>query len=606
MDAAYRMFFEAAPHALLALRADSGFAVVFVNQRYLKATGARRENLVGRPLFDILRENPDDPAAGDADNLRASLERVLRGASPDDMGLREIRAPNHGGGYETRIWKRLNAPVLDEQGRLAFILHHIEDVTALVHTARIPGRGSAAPARSLVVVAAADVFAREKLEVLLREAGFDTILAADAAAAMEACLDASPALLLSDVAAPGIGGLEMTRRLRADERTATLPIVLLAERFGESARIEGYDAGADEILEKPWGERELIARIGAVVRLSRARAEVAGRQRRVAVLARLASVVETAMDAVISIDTKQNITLFNAAAEQMFGCKASDALGRPLDLFIPQRFRAAHAKHVEAFGRTGVSGRAMGRLGDLTGLRADGREFPIEASISQARVDGEWLFTVILRDISERKAAAQTQRLLIGELDHRVKNTLAMVQAIANQTAKAYSDPKVFIENFNGRVRAMASAHSLLTRAGWKGADLGDLIREQLTLGPFDSDPRILCQGPEVFLSPQFAMHFGMVLYELGANARKYGALSKAEGQLKVQWTVAPTDATELLEFEWVESGGPPIGAPIKKQFGTRLIESSLTHSLHGKVELDFALEGLVCKVSLPLRQNVA
>ncbi len=600
MDAAYRMLFEAAPHASLALRADAGFEVVFVNQRYLQATGAKRHDLVGRPLFEALHENPHDPAAGDADNLRASLERVMRSALPDDMGLREIRAPSVGGGFETQIWKRVNTPVLDEDGRLSFILHDIEDVTALV-----PRRGAASPAGSLVVIADGDASARQRLDVLLREAGFDTVLAVDAASAMEACVNASPALLLSNVAAPGIGGLEMTRRLRADERTATLPIVLLAERCGESARIDGYDAGADEILENPYGARELIARIGAVVRLSRARAEIAGRQRRIAVLARLASVVETAMDAVISIDTLQKITLFNAAAEQMFGCKAPDALGRPLDLFIPSRFRAAHAKHVEAFGRTGVSGRTMGRLGDLTALRADGREFPIEASISQARVDGEWLFTVILRDVSERKAAAQTQRLLIGELDHRVKNTLAMVQAIANQTAKAYSDPKVFIENFNGRVRAMAGAHTLLTRAGWKGADLGDLIREQLTLGPFDSDPRILCRGPEVFLSPQFAMHFGMVLYELGANARKYGALSKPEGKLKVEWTTAPTDA-ELLEFEWVESGGPPIRAPIKRHFGTRLIESSLTHSLHGKVELDFASQGLVCKVSLPLRQNVA
>src|SRR5208283_5319147 len=165
---------------------------------------------------------------------------------------------------------------------------------------------------------------------------------------------------------------------------------------------------------------------------------------------------------------------------------------------------------------------------------------------------------------------------------------------------------QVFVENFNGRVRAMAGAHTLLTRAGWKGADLGDLIREQLTMGPFDSDQRIVCQGPEVFLSPQFAMHFGMVLYELGTNARKYGALSKTEGQLKIHWTVAPSETIELLEFEWVESGGPPIWAPIEKHFGTRLIESSLTHSLHGKVELEFASDGLVCKVSLPLRRNVA
>jgi PAS domain S-box-containing protein len=324
------------------------------------------------------------------------------------------------------------------------------------------------------------------------------------------------------------------------------------------------------------------------------------------VLTRLASVVETAMDAVISIDAKQNITLFNAAAELMFGCEAAQALGQPLDRFIPQRFRAAHAKQVEGFGRTGVSGRTMGRLGDLTAVRADGREFPIEASISQARVDGETLFTVILRDLSERKAAEETQLLLIGELDHRVKNTLAMVQAIASQTAKTYADPKEFFDNFKGRVRGMASAHTLLTRARWKGAGLAELIREQFTLGPSDADPRIRCEGPEVFLRPGLAVHFGMVLHELGTNARKYGALSRPEGRVDLRWRLEAANALELLRFEWIESGGPPIAAPIEKHFGARLIESSLTHSLNGTVELDFAPAGLVCKISLPSGPSVA
>jgi PAS domain S-box-containing protein len=463
---------------------------------------------------------------------------------------------------------------------------------------------SASPA--LVVFAGGDAASRERLETLLREAGFDALLAADAPAALDACLSLAPALLLCDAGTPGIGGLDLTRRLRADERTATLPIILLSARSGEDARIEGFEAGADDVVEQPVSARELIARIAAAIKLSGVRAECAGRQRRIAVLTRLASVVETAMDAVISIDAKQKITLFNAAAEQMFGCEAARALGRPLDQFIPQRFRASHAKQVAGFARTGVSGRAMGRLGELTALRADGREFPIEASISQARVDGEVLFTVIVRDMSERKAAAETQRLLIGELDHRVKNTLAIVQAIANQTARSYTDPKDFVENFQGRVRAMASAHTLLTRAGWKGARLAELIREQLTLGPSDSDSRILSQGPEVFLAPHIAMHFGMVLYELGANARKYGGLSRPEGRLELCWSAEATDAEEVLSFQWVERGGPPILDPVKKHFGTRLIESSLTHSLHGKVELNFAPEGLVCKISLPLGQGVA
>jgi PAS domain S-box-containing protein len=498
---------------------------------------------------------------------------------------------------------------LDEAGKVAFILCHVEDTPAAsqVHAASArAGAASDAPVAKespRIVIAESDADMRLYLDGLLQDWGFDTVPVADAEAALAACLTEQPALLLSDMSSPGVDGLDLTRRLRADERTAALPIMILSQRAGEDARIKGYQAGADEYMEKPFAARELIARIENVVALAGARANIAGKLRRVAVLVRLASVVETAMDAVISIDKSQRITLFNAAAEKMFGCDALSAMGRPLDDFIPQRFRAAHARHVEGFGKTGVSGRTMGRLGDLTALRADGVEFPIEASISQARIDGEVLFTVILRDMSERHAAAETQRLLIGELDHRVKNTLAIVQAIANQTAKAHVDPKMFAESFNGRVRAMASAHTLLTQAGWKGADLGSLLREQLTLG---MDPRIVLVGPPVSLGPQFALHFGMVLYELGSNARKYGALSRDEGRLDLRWKVETIENASYLAFEWTESGGPPTETPPAKHFGTRLIESSLTHALHGKVELDFAPMGLCCRILLPLQPGIA
>ena len=126
--------------------------------------------------------------------------------------------------------------------------------------------------------------------------------------------------------------------------------------------------------------------------------------------ARLAGIVGSAMDAIISVDADQRIVLFNAAAERMFRCSAAEALGQPLDRFIPARYRTRHREHVRSFGATGVTARTMAALGALSGLRADGQEFPIEASISQGDVKGQKLFTVILRDTTERKRAEEELR----------------------------------------------------------------------------------------------------------------------------------------------------------------------------------------------------
>ncbi len=610
MNSPYRMLFDAAPHAYLVLRAEPPFEILFVNELYLNTTGARRESLLGRSFVDVLRDDPDALAPVGDEEFRASLARAIDGGAPDESFVSQLANGDDRAGAPIRRWRRINRPVADESGKPAYVLCHIEEAAPPLRRESEAAADESQSAddiaaeRPLIVIADADPATRNQLATELAAAGFDAFHAADGESALAACLKAPAALLVSDAPLLGLDGIALTRRLRADENAAALPIVVLSERCGEDARVEGFGAGADEFLEKPVAARELVARIAAIVKRSRARAGLAAKRLRVAVLARLASVVETAMDAVISIDASQNITLFSAAAEKVFGCSAQEALGRPIGDFIPERFRASHVGHVEAFGRTGVSGRTMGRLGELTALRADGVEFPIEASISQARVDGELLFTVILRDISERKAAAETQRLLIGELDHRVKNTLAMVQAIARQTAKASADPKLFLESFDGRVQAMSIAHSLLTRAGWRGADLGDLIREQLTLGPPDADPRITSSGPKIFLEPQFALHFGMVLHELGANARKFGALSTPAGRVDLAWRIEERPDGSWLMFDWIESGGPPTAPPIKKNFGTRLIESSLTHSLHGNVALDFAPTGLRCKISLPLRPH--
>jgi PAS domain S-box-containing protein len=129
--------------------------------------------------------------------------------------------------------------------------------------------------------------------------------------------------------------------------------------------------------------------------------------------ARLAGIVDSAMDAIISVDEQQRILLFNRAAEKMFRCSADDAIGLPLDRFIPERFRSLHPSHIQSFGQTGTTTRAMAGARTIYGLRADGEEFPLEASISQVEVGGQKLYTVILRDITERKRAEERFQQLI-------------------------------------------------------------------------------------------------------------------------------------------------------------------------------------------------
>ncbi len=319
---------------------------------------------------------------------------------------------------------------------------------------------------------------------------------------------------------------------------------------------------------------------------------------------RLAGVVDSAMDAIISVDARQNVVLFNAAAERLFQRKAADVAGQPLNILLPKRFGDAHSQHIDAFAKTGVSTRTIGRLGPLAALRADGKEFPIEASISQTIAGGEKLFTAILRDITERKQAEDTQRLLLAELDHRVKNTLANVQAIAMQTLSATADPASFVESFSGRIQALGRAHTLLTRSGWQGADLATLIKDQLTFDATDAHNRVSCIGPLVQLEPQTALHLGLVLHELGTNARKYGSLSQRAGNLVAAWSVNGDGGLPELWLRWVESDGPPVVAPAKRGFGSILIERSLRHALGGDARLDFAPSGVICEIRLPLAQR--
>jgi two-component sensor histidine kinase len=197
-------------------------------------------------------------------------------------------------------------------------------------------------------------------------------------------------------------------------------------------------------------------------------------------------------------------------------------------------------------------------------------------------------------DITERKQWEATQKLLLDELNHRVKNTLATIQAIAGQTLRATNSPGEFVEAFSGRLQSLGRAHSLLTQSSWEGADLADIVRDQLAIR--DSE-RIVVSGPRVFLPPQSAVYLALVLHELGTNARKYGALCGASGRVFLDWSVG---RGRTLELDWIEREGPAVTTPGSVGFGTKLIEQSVK-GLGGDVHVEFAATGLSCQIKLPL-----
>jgi PAS domain S-box-containing protein len=197
-------------------------------------------------------------------------------------------------------------------------------------------------------------------------------------------------------------------------------------------------------------------------------------------------------------------------------------------------------------------------------------------------------------DITERKKAEEHQRLLINELNHRVKNTLAIVQGIAWQSFRAAGAPKSAVEAFEGRLRALASAHDVLTRQNWEAGPIAHIIAE--AVAPHH-DGRVTADGPAVDLDPKAAVAVGLAMHELATNAVKYGALSSAAGRVDVSWTAE----AGKLRLTWRESGGPPVKKPAQRGFGARLLEQGLAEELRGSVRLSFPPEGLVCDVEATL-----
>jgi PAS domain S-box-containing protein len=315
--------------------------------------------------------------------------------------------------------------------------------------------------------------------------------------------------------------------------------------------------------------------------------------------ARLASIVVSSDDAIISKTLEGRVTTWNAGAERIFGYTAEEMVGQSILRIIPPELQDEEYRILAQLRR----GEPVNHY-ETVRLGKNGRRIDISLTVSPLRDRFGNLIgaSKVARDVTERKQAETLQRILVEELNHRVKNTLAMVQAIASQSLLRAKQPSDFVASFSGRVQALANAHTLLTQARMQGTELMELIREQVLLGGAD-DSRVVCSGPLLILPPQMTLQLALVLHELATNARKYGALSVPDGHLAITWETQMNGGQSLLLL-WKENSRTNIKSPTERGYGSTLIEQTL-RSHGGHVSVRYSTHGITCEIELPLPNEV-
>jgi PAS domain S-box-containing protein len=300
------------------------------------------------------------------------------------------------------------------------------------------------------------------------------------------------------------------------------------------------------------------------------------------------------------VDVNGSLLNVNEWLCAMSGFAKEELIGRKCHAFVHEEDRPAD---LEQFHRL-MAGEFDTYAVELRFAHKDGHM--IWAAVSASRVDderGRPLYGIrVIRDITARKRAEETRTLLMHELNHRVKNTLSTVQSIVSQSLRKAGAPPQAKEDIESRLFALSRAHDVLTREGWEGAWLTEVVSEAITPYRREGVERFRIGGPDVRLNTAQALAMSMALQELCTNALKYGSLSVEDGRVDIDWSVSQTYPIRRLRLRWKESGGPSVEPPLRRGFGTRLIERGLAAELEGQVKIDFVPDGVECVADVPLR----
>jgi two-component system CheB/CheR fusion protein len=325
--------------------------------------------------------------------------------------------------------------------------------------------------------------------------------------------------------------------------------------------------------------------------------DIADRKRHERERGMLSAIVASSFDAIIGHTLEGAITNWNRAAENMFGFRTDEAVGRPMSILFPP----GREDEAAALFRKVGQGEVMTPF-DSELMRKDQTRIMVALTISPVRDErgGIVAASTIASDATDRKKMEDHQTLLMHELSHRVKNTLATVQSITAQTLRASGVAREGRATLEGRLIALARAHDVLMEQNWEGADLHEIVGRALDAFVGNGRDRLRLEGRPVYIRPKAALALAMALQELATNASKYGALSNDTGHVRISWALRGTDPP-VLSLRWQESGGPPVTAPSHEGFGSRLIKRGLPEELGGAVDVSHAPDGVICTIDFPL-----
>lgn len=334
---------------------------------------------------------------------------------------------------------------------------------------------------------------------------------------------------------------------------------------------------------------DLIGAVNTLVDLSeRKRIDEAGQH--------LSAIVESSYDAIVSKDLDGVITSWNQGAERLFGYSADEAVGKPVTMLIPADHQDEEPQILERIRR----GERVESY-ETFRQRKDGSRIPVSLTISPVRNASGRIVgaSKIGRDISAARESEQRIRMLMREVNHRVKNQYSVILSMIRETNKRSANPDEFERQVRERIMALARSHDLLVSADWKGATIFELLLAQAK--PFGNEDRISMSGPSITLSPNAVQYLGIAFHELATNSAKYGVLSGKNGTIAVAWKVIDSPAGELVRLTWTETDGPKVQSIAHSGFGTVVLKRVAPQAMSGTGDLQYGANGVAWTLEAPI-----